>query len=123
MGNVLCFVCNIALNNFSLYLLPLSVQLCIRGCSPIVTICLEYALSACSNTVVVDLQPKKAHIMVFGTLCTVLLILSKTQSSDKDEVGNVLLGSGICVFSLVAAAAELIVVREAGGDEKLSPMD
>jgi len=117
----LCFTFNISLNNLSLSMLPLSVNLVIRSCAPLTVLCLDRVFGTQSNGTSTD-----TFIMTFGTLCAALVVVAKMHSGTTLETGDSVhtsLGAFICTCSLIAASIELMVVRSAGSTLKLNPID
>jgi len=125
---VLCFsmtfALNIGLNNFSLSLVAISINLIIRSCLPLST--------AISQIVVGSLmgQSKKAIslmewlLMLVGVGCAALATYAKNASgAGSEESAGLVLGVICCVASICSGALNMVLAGVLGAEMKLNPLD
>jgi len=115
------FAANIALNNFSLALLDLSVNVMIRSVSPVFTLMLQVILARWVADVKMDLSMGKVLFMLMGLGCAVVVVLSKSQSMTVSSSFG--LGIILCVASLLASSLELIAVMFLCKGSKMNSID
>lgn len=113
----LAFGLNVGLNNFSLVLIPLSLNLIIRACLPLSTAVSQTLLRGRQ-----DISGAEWLCMVAGVVCAAVTVVSNTHG--KLVVGSGLL-FGICVavMSTFSGAVDMVMKSVMGGDLKLSPVD
>lgn len=122
------FMINIALNNCALALLPLSVNLIIRTCSPLLTATMQIMLSRLKVCQAKEITALEITLMLIGICCAVLCTVSKARGgngSDLDvdrQISDLILGVILCVSSLLAGAINW-VLAETLGDMSLNPLD
>merc|ERR1719323_2285622 len=102
-GFVFCM--NIALNNFSLSLISIAVNLIIRSCLPLTTFLSQQGLSMC------NLFPKKPFkvleliLMCIGVICAGVFTWASLQAKGVEGKSNsamlMLLGVLVCIASLL----------------------
>merc|ERR1711963_62771 len=126
-GFVFCM--NIALNNFSLSLISIAVNLIIRSCLPLTTFLSQQGLSMC------NLFPKKPFrvleivLMVIGVTCagvfTWASIQAKGVESKSSNSGMMLLLIGVlvCIASLLCGSLNLALAGVLGTSVNLNPLD
>jgi drug/metabolite transporter (DMT)-like permease len=125
---VLCFsaafAANIGLNNLSLSYLPMSLNLTIRSCLPLVTLALQLLISRCQLGDTPPASCKEVGIMSFGVFCACLATMAKGEGSDSAKEWNRLyFGVAACCLSCAAAALNLVLVAAVGQKMKLNPVD
>jgi hypothetical protein len=121
------FTLNISLNNFSLSLLPLSVNLIIRSCSPLSTFFCEFAIDKVSGRNINGINVVEVSTMLLGIVCAGLAVVGKAQTSkasaDPDAGSNVVLGVLVCLASLAASSLNMALVGLMGTSLKMNPID
>ncbi|CAK0849078.1 unnamed protein product [Prorocentrum cordatum] len=117
MALAVCFTLNIALNNFSLSLLDMSVNVLVRSTSPLMSLLLQLCF------------PAKVGMVLLGVICAALVVISKSawkrtaaQINDGGG-GSDTLGLCLCIGSLLFSSLELIVVVILGKGFKLNSID
>mmetsp|Transcript_45751 Transcript_45751/g.123360 ORF Transcript_45751/g.123360 Transcript_45751/m.123360 type:complete len:280 (-) Transcript_45751:769-1608(-) len=78
MALAVCFTLNIALNNFSLSLLDMSVNVMVRSTSPLVSLLLQLCFRKWFDNGSVDTRPGKVGMMLLGVVCAALVVISKS---------------------------------------------
>ncbi|CAK0857514.1 unnamed protein product [Prorocentrum cordatum] len=79
MALAVCFTLNIALNNFSLSLLDMSVNVMVRSTSPPMSLLLQLCF------------PAKVGMVLLGVICAALVVISKStqkKTADQNEGGG-----------------------------------
>ncbi|CAK0819080.1 unnamed protein product, partial [Prorocentrum cordatum] len=78
------FTANIALNNYSMALIPISVNLIIRSCFPLPTFLAQKLVSWCTKDgKSQDSSLVELSLMLFGCFCACVAVVAKTQSSGS----------------------------------------
>jgi len=131
LGLSVTFALNIGLNNMSLSLLPMSINLMIRSCIPLATWVMQKLVSVCvpggfggnSST------PMEVGLMLSGVFFAALAAVAKEEGAShshsggdpdsKDFVAGIVIG----VLSLVACSLYLIFAQWLGQDVKMNPID
>jgi len=119
------FTMNIALNNFSISLLPLSVNLIIRSCLPLATFITQRTASKCTNEPVKDARAIELFFMVLGVCCAIIAVIAKShvKSTGNDETKTLAFGIIVCVASLFSGAINLALAGVLGTSCKLNSLD
>mmetsp|Transcript_44520 Transcript_44520/g.118143 ORF Transcript_44520/g.118143 Transcript_44520/m.118143 type:complete len:464 (-) Transcript_44520:40-1431(-) len=119
-----CFTLNIALNNFSLSLVDMSVNVMIRSASPMTSLLLQAIFWRWFRDDSIDVRPVKVLLMLLGVIFAVCVVIAKYNSVgvSATSTGSTL-GLALCVASLVFSSMELIVVVILGRGFKLNPID
>jgi len=129
----LVFCMNIALNNFSLSLISIAVNLIIRSCLPLTTFLSQQALATC------DLYTKKpckfleVFLMCVGVTCAGVFTWAKMQAiaaggghnghEGSSSAAVFLLGVVVCIASLLCGSLNLALAGVLGTSVHLNPMD
>jgi len=126
LGMVLCFslsfTLNIALNNFSLSMLDISVNLIIRSLAPLTTLCVQVVFSRVLGSK--SLEPVEVVLMIAGALCGLVAVIAKAHSlTNTADSNNLIWGGCICLFSLFSASMELALAGLLGSGLGLNPID
>eukprot|EP00929_Paragymnodinium_shiwhaense_P096464 TRINITY_DN5804_c0_g2_i1.p1 TRINITY_DN5804_c0_g2~~TRINITY_DN5804_c0_g2_i1.p1 ORF type:complete len:484 (-),score=69.23 TRINITY_DN5804_c0_g2_i1:494-1945(-) len=129
----ICFCMNIALNNYSLSLIPISINLIIRSCLPLCTLIVDLLLRRFGTS---DMHEgtcealgrkwRELCLMLAGVSCAMLAILAQDhghQASHDSANHHFRLGVAVCVVSTLCAAANLALVGLLGSQLQLSPVD
>lgn len=121
----LSFTMNIALNNYSLTLLPLSVNLIIRSCLPLATFISQQTASSCTNEPVKETRPLELVLMFIGVLCVVIVVVAESHSKDIGHGESESLGFGVlvCVASIFSGGINLALAGVLGTSIELNPLD
>jgi hypothetical protein len=121
----LSFTMNIALNNYSISLLPLSVNLIIRSCLPLATFLSQHVASKCTNQPIKDARPLEIGLMVAGVLCAAVAVVAESHSGGQGDKQDDTLAFGIlvCVASLFSGAVNLALAGVLGTSVSLNSLD
>eukprot|EP00928_Gymnodinium_smaydae_P041171 TRINITY_DN27870_c0_g1_i1.p1 TRINITY_DN27870_c0_g1~~TRINITY_DN27870_c0_g1_i1.p1 ORF type:complete len:419 (+),score=50.60 TRINITY_DN27870_c0_g1_i1:178-1257(+) len=121
----LAFTGNIALNNYSIQLLPLSVNLIIRSCIPAATIAVQVVMAKCQGKHADDTGPVELILVGIGVLGAVAVVMSQMHNTDAPtkQVGNMTLGVAVCVGALGFKALNLVLAAILGSSCKLNALD
>merc|ERR1719436_351382 len=125
-GFVFCM--NIALNNFSLSLISIAVNLIIRSCLPLTTFLSQQGLSMCK------LFPKKPFrileivLMCIGVTCAGVFTWASIQSKGGGKGSDsgamlLLIGVLVCIASLLCGSLNLALAGVLGTSVHLNPLD
>merc|ERR1719433_877109 len=119
------FTMNIALNNFSISLLPLSVNLIIRSCLPLATFISQRIASKCTNEPVKDARFIEILLMLLGVFCAAVAVVAKSHRAGEgnDESKTLIFGIVVCVASLFSGAINLALAGVLGTSCKLNSLD
>eukprot|EP00929_Paragymnodinium_shiwhaense_P013066 TRINITY_DN120923_c0_g1_i1.p1 TRINITY_DN120923_c0_g1~~TRINITY_DN120923_c0_g1_i1.p1 ORF type:complete len:467 (+),score=94.85 TRINITY_DN120923_c0_g1_i1:158-1558(+) len=125
------FVLNIGLNNYSLSLLPISVNLIIRSCLPLSTFISQItvrkfvgqqARGSGSETSFVELM-----LMIAGVSCAVVAVLAHAADAhgngDERSAAQLRLGIGMCLLSILSASIYLTFAGLLGSNLQLNALD
>jgi len=120
-----CFTLNIALNNFSLALLDLSVSLMIRSCSPLTTYITQLFTSQFTGAPVKLKSLVSICLLTIGVACGALVVYAKNESLPQQHhhQQTMYMGIAACSCSLLAAALELNIIGVIGTEMRLNAMD
>mmetsp|Transcript_10212 Transcript_10212/g.28719 ORF Transcript_10212/g.28719 Transcript_10212/m.28719 type:complete len:542 (-) Transcript_10212:192-1817(-) len=123
---VLChavfFSANIALNNFSLSMLDISVNLIIRSVAPLTTLIVQVAFTRCLGSK--SLEPVEIGLMLIGALCGLIAVIAKGHGlTNAADSSHLIWGGCICLFSLFSAGMELVLAGLLGSGLGLNPID
>jgi len=126
LGMVLCFslsfTLNIALNNFSLSMLDISVNLIIRSVAPLTTLIVQVAFTRCLGSK--SLEPVEIGLMLIGALCGLIAVIAKGHGlTNAADSSHLIWGGCICLFSLFSAGMELVLAGLLGSGLGLNPID
>mmetsp|Transcript_14166 Transcript_14166/g.29736 ORF Transcript_14166/g.29736 Transcript_14166/m.29736 type:complete len:515 (+) Transcript_14166:89-1633(+) len=118
----LAFGLNIGLNNFSLSLVAVSLNLIVRSCVPLVTLVLQLLTGLTGGRV----RIAEVALMVFGVAFAGLATIAKeegSKDSGSEESKHFLLGVFMCSLSDVAAALNLVLAAWFGTYVHLNAVD
>lgn len=122
------FTLNIALNNFSLALLPISVNLIIRSCSPLSTWLAQQGMSRFEGKSLQDAKPLELACMVGGVVCAAVAVVAKssmstTGGSEAESSANLILGVVVCLASTLSGSLNMALAGFMGTSLSLNPID
>jgi hypothetical protein len=120
------FTANIALNNYSMALIPISVNLIIRSCFPLPTFLAQKLVSWCTREGrTKDSSLVELALMLCGVLCACVAVVAKTRSSGTvaSESRNLAWGVTVCVISCFAGSTNLVLAGMMGSSLKLNEFD
>merc|ERR1740138_1301070 len=120
------FTANIALNNYSMALIPISVNLIIRSCFPLPTFLAQKLVSWCTREGrAKDSSLVELALMLCGVLCACVAVVAKTRSSGTvaSESRNLTWGVTVCVISCFAGSTNLVLAGMMGTSLKLNEFD
>jgi len=113
------FAVNIGLNNFSLSLLTVSLNLIIRSCLPLVTLLVQLLCGMAGKIRSIEIM-----LMSAGVVCAGLATVAKGEGSHGGaDSKHLFLGVAMCSLSDVAAALNLVLAAAFGTYMKLNPLD
>jgi hypothetical protein len=125
-GFVFCM--NIALNNFSLSLISIAVNLIIRSCLPLTTFLSQQGLSMCNLFPRKPFRVLEITLMCIGVCCAGVFTWASLQakgveSKGKDSTMLLLLGVLVCIASLLCGSLNLALAGVLGTSVHLNPLD
>ncbi|CAK8990013.1 unnamed protein product [Durusdinium trenchii] len=103
---------NIGLNNFSLSLLAVSLNMIIRSCLPLVTLVFQQVLGPCFPDLASKVRVSEVTFMVAGVLFAALATLAKSHGAHNNE------SDVACAVNLILASVFGSVLKPA-----LNPVD
>lgn len=112
----LAFAANIGLNNFSLSLVAISINMIIRSCLPLSTAILQAFIGKEQKS---NLNQKQWVFMLTGVACAGIASWAKSHT-NSEESAALSLGVSITVASIFAGAANMVM---AGNIKRLSAFD
>eukprot|EP00437_Effrenium_voratum_P009297 CAMPEP_0181430536 /NCGR_PEP_ID=MMETSP1110-20121109/17773_1 /TAXON_ID=174948 /ORGANISM="Symbiodinium sp., Strain CCMP421" /LENGTH=439 /DNA_ID=CAMNT_0023553853 /DNA_START=63 /DNA_END=1382 /DNA_ORIENTATION=+ len=117
----LAFAFNIGLNNFSLSLVAISINMIIRSCLPLATALLQAVVAAVTGREQKSKNsPSQWLLMLCGVSCAGVASYAKAQAKGTAEESAALtLGVIITVASIFAGASNMVLA----GVMKLNPLD
>lgn len=121
----LAFALNIGLNNFSLSLLTISVNLIIRSCLPLVTLVVQLILSQCMPAFAMPkVETRELVFLVSGVACAAVAICAKSQGAgNTTESLHMIFGIIVCSLSILAAAFNMVGAGALGTNMHFNPLD
>merc|ERR1719203_1278488 len=120
------FTANIALNNYSMALIPISVNLIIRSCFPLPTFLAQKLVSWCTREGgTKDSSLVELSLMLCGCLCACVAVVAKTRSSGTvaSESRHLVWGVTVCVISCFAGSTNLVLAGMMGSTLNLNEFD
>merc|ERR1719384_2584684 len=125
-GFVFCM--NIALNNFSLSLISIAVNLIIRSCLPLTTFLSQQGLSMCNLFPSKPFRILEIVLMCIGVTCAGIFTWASLQSKGGGKGTDsgamlLLIGVLVCIASLLCGSLNLALAGVLGTSVHLNPMD
>jgi len=123
------FAANFGLNNLSLSLIAVSLNLIIRSCLPIVTLGAQLLVGALfpgSKEASMRVKRSEVMFMLTGMAFAGIATVAGGAGGEADEAGDpthYLFGVLVCVGSCFAAALNLVIARFLGKGMDLDPME
>jgi len=117
------FALNVGLNNFSLTLVPISVNLIIRSCMPLSTAVSQIAVGKLMGQGSKSIPSMDWAFMLFGVGCAALATVVRNKANVADASPGMLLGVFWCVASIFAGAINMVMAGVLGTEMKLNPLD
>lgn len=107
----MAFTANIALNNFSVQLLPVSVNLTLRSCVPMPTFLLQQTAGWLIGSMAKDGRFMEVALMLAGVVCAAVAVVAKAGApiADDDQASNEFLGVVVCCMSVFAASVNMVL--------------
>jgi len=120
----LAFAGNIGLNNFSLSLMAISLNLVIRSCLPLVTLAMHAVIGIFQPGAFPKVTWAETGLISTGVACAGLATLAELKNS-RDVAGSqhMLLGVLVCFVSICAGSLDLILGKILGKHMGLNPLD
>lgn len=121
----LAFALNIGLNNFSLSLVAISINLIIRSCLPLSTALSQLVVGSLLGDGKKDgISAKDWVLMLSGVGCAGLATYAKKMAGDNPEDSAALvLGVIVCVASIFSGALNMVLAGVLGTKMKLNAVD
>merc|ERR550532_855342 len=132
-GFVFCM--NIALNNFSLSLISIAVNLIIRSCLPLTIFLSQKGLSMCNlgdqknKSAPISDQIWDVSLMCIGVTCAGVFTWASFEAKGNESEGKgggsmlLMLGVLVCLLSLLCGSLNLAIAGVLGHSVKLNPLD
>mmetsp|Transcript_7354 Transcript_7354/g.16755 ORF Transcript_7354/g.16755 Transcript_7354/m.16755 type:complete len:427 (-) Transcript_7354:237-1517(-) len=125
---VLCFsmtfALNVGLNNFSMSLVALSINLIIRSCLPLSTAISQMLVGSIMGRGTRSTPGSEWALMMVGVGCAALATYAKNASGqNNDESAGLVLGVICCVASICSGALNMVLAGVLGSEMKLNPLD
>jgi drug/metabolite transporter (DMT)-like permease len=119
------FAANIALNNYSLSLIGISINLVIRSCIPFSAYITQVTLGRALGQGAKEQSLLQLALMTAGVLCSVLAVVANKQGGHgtEQESDNLLLGVCVCAVSTLMGGVTVAIAGALGTSCKLSPLD
>lgn len=119
----LSFCLNIALNNYSLSLIPLSVNLIIRSCLPLST-WLSQQVSARFTNQPTSCRWLEIFLMTLGVIFAGVAVVSENHGVQSDSSnGHLIYGVIVCILSLLSGSLNLALAGVLGTSVHLNALD
>lgn len=119
----LSFILNIALNNYSLSLIPLSVNLIIRSCLPLSTF-LSQQVSSRVTGQTVSCHCLEIVLMTLGVMCAGIAVVSANHGvASGSSNGHLIYGVIVCILSLLSGSLNLALAGVLGTSVHLNALD
>jgi hypothetical protein len=124
----LSFTMNIALNNYSLSMIPISVNLIIRSCLPLTSFMSQQLAAVVTREPIKDCNATEIAFMVCGMLCATVAVYAKSMShaesgSSHQESQGFIFGVIVCIISLFSGSMNLALAGVLGTTVHLNPLD
>jgi hypothetical protein len=121
----LSFIMNIALNNFSLSLITITLNLIIRSCQPLSTWFAQNMAGKITRKSGSSLNLVEMALMVAGVACAAVAVVAKMEGSSATSASSKsrLFGVLVCVVSLLAGSVNLVLAGVLGTSVKLNSLD
>jgi len=113
------FASNIGLNLLSLSLIPLSLTMIIRACSPLSTALVQTLLMGNKQ----DIAPAEWACMVVGVLCASIVVIAKSGGVSGTASSTFIFGVAMSVASLFCGALDFVFKGILGTSVKLNALD
>jgi hypothetical protein len=124
IGLSFSFVFNFALNNLSLCLIDLSLNLIIRACHPLIVLLMEVAISAAAHRWPSEHNWRpRLYIMGIAATFGFLVVLAKVQTHEAMHSSYMAFGSALSLLSLLASCTEHVLIKYAGPTCNLTALD
>jgi len=118
------FALNIGLNNFSMSLVAISINMIIRSCLPLSTAISQSLLGSLIGKQQKPIPLVEWIFMLIGVGCAALATYAKNMSgSNTEESAGLGLGVICCVASLFSGALNMVLAGVLGSEMKLNPLD
>ncbi|CAE8626048.1 unnamed protein product [Polarella glacialis] len=124
----LSFTLNIALNNFSMSLISLSVNLIIRSCLPLSTFISQQVAARCTGEKIKDCKLLEIALMLMGVTCAAVAVIAKTKAAAEGpqvagQNDDLVYGVTICILSLFSGSINLALAGVLGTSVSLNSLD
>lgn len=121
----LAFAANIGLNNFSLSLIAISINMIIRSCLPLSTAVSQILLGKVMGTqTTAQISSVEWALMLAGVACAGVATWAKQQAGGStEESAGLVLGTLVCVISIFSGALNMALAGMLGTTMKLNPID
>lgn len=120
------FAGNIGLNNYSLSLIAVSLNLVIRSCLPLVTLVMQLlvarAFPGTAEASDLEVGERDVLLMAVGVVCAGLATVANGEAGGESTPAF-LSGAVACLLSVFLAGVNLVFARMLGTSFGISPMD
>mmetsp|Transcript_43661 Transcript_43661/g.100751 ORF Transcript_43661/g.100751 Transcript_43661/m.100751 type:complete len:462 (-) Transcript_43661:195-1580(-) len=113
------FSANIGTNLLAMSLVPLSLTLVIRACSPLSTAIVQTLVMGKKQ----DLSVSQWSCLVAGVSCAAMSVIAQSGSPTVEASWSFFFGISMSVFSLVAGAFDFVIKAKLGTDVKLNALE
>mmetsp|Transcript_1447 Transcript_1447/g.2496 ORF Transcript_1447/g.2496 Transcript_1447/m.2496 type:complete len:448 (+) Transcript_1447:17-1360(+) len=117
----MAFALNIGLNNFSLSMIPLSINLVIRACLPLSTLLSQQLLGPCFGETRKPINPLDLLFMLTGVSCAAVTVVCDYQNPVIND--NFVLGVLAATGSVFSGAINMVLAGLLGTSLKMNPLD
>lgn len=118
------FALNIGLNNFSLSLVAISINLIIRSCLPLSTALSQLVVGSIMGQDSARIAAREWFLMIAGVGCAGLATYANSKGSSKHEdSADLWLGVIVAVASIFSGALNMVLAGVLGTTMKLNPLD
>jgi len=114
-----CFSANIGLNLMAMSLVPLSLTLIIRACSPLSTAIVQTLVMGKKN----NLSGAQWSCLLAGVMCAAVSVIAQSGSPTAEASFAFFFGIGMSVLSLVSGACDFVIKAKLGTDVKLNALE
>jgi len=119
------FALNIGLNNFSLSLLAISINMLIRSCLPLSTQISQWLYDTATSKEKKAFVPLEWLLMLTGVVCAALATYAKSQATGggTGDSAALVMGVIVCVASIFSGALNMVLAGLLGTKMKLNAVD
>jgi len=123
------FALNVALNNYSLSLLSVSLNMVIRSCLPLGTLFTEFAVNPLLGLKAKQVTRQEVFWMNIGVMCAAVAVFAQHHGAESlaDTVpasqSHILLGVSVATLSIFCGSLNMVFAGLMGTKIELNPVD